>query len=251
MEFRRSALDALEGPEDLDSPVRLTSTRGWLALASLGLVVVVACMWGFSGSMPRKMDASGVLAGTPEVFAVQSTADGRLDELLVKPGNTVAAGAPIATVTTNASGVQTVRAAMAGRVVAVPVSSGKVVVSGTTLASLARVDGSTGQLSAVVLLPVTQGSGARPGRDVDLTVQSVPTTAYGVLRGKVVSVEPVEHPEQGAVLKVLVALLPTGETPSGYVWSTQQGPPNQLLTGASVSAVIHLPAVSPIEMMSP
>ena len=59
--FRKAALDKLASPERLDVLVRVTSPTGWLALLTLGAVIVGVVIWGIVGSIPDRIDGQGIL----------------------------------------------------------------------------------------------------------------------------------------------------------------------------------------------
>ncbi|MGV9574863.1 hypothetical protein ACWDRX_38575, partial [Streptomyces nigra] len=104
---------------------------------------------------------------------------------------------------------------------------------------------------------------------VDLTVQSVPTQEYGVLRGHVKSVDrSVQSPQQiagflgdtqlgeqftkeGRPVAVLVKLDRKAGTKSGYAWSSADGPPFTLPSMTLAEASIRLADQRPVDWLLP
>lgn len=53
--FRKVSVERLSSPEQLDTLMRVTSPKGWLALAALGLLLISAIAWGFGGTLSTKI----------------------------------------------------------------------------------------------------------------------------------------------------------------------------------------------------
>jgi HlyD family secretion protein len=94
--FRKAALEKLSSPERLDVMMKVTSPAAWLALASLGAILVVAIIWSFVGSISIKVHGKGILIRGEAVLDVSSGASGRLAELLVKENEVVRQGDVVA-----------------------------------------------------------------------------------------------------------------------------------------------------------
>jgi len=94
--FRKSALEKLSSPEQLDVTMQITSPMGWVALAGVAILLVFATVWSVVGSISIKVDGQGILIRGATVFEVTAGASGRLTEILVKPGDTVAVGQAVA-----------------------------------------------------------------------------------------------------------------------------------------------------------
>jgi HlyD family secretion protein len=94
--FRKSALDKLSSPEQLDVMLQVTSPMGWIALAGTGLVLAFALVWSIIGKIPIIVEGQGILIRGAAVFDVTASAQGRINELTVKPGDRIEAGQVIA-----------------------------------------------------------------------------------------------------------------------------------------------------------
>jgi len=94
--FRKVALERLSSPEQLDLLMQVTNTRSWIALTGLGLLLTAAVVWGFVGSVPTKVTASGVLIRPGGIFDVYSPGTGQVAQMAVKEGDTVTAGQVVA-----------------------------------------------------------------------------------------------------------------------------------------------------------
>lgn len=59
--YRKAALERLSSPEELDSLMQVTTPKGWLALLSLGCLILGALLWGFLGRIPTKVLGQGMI----------------------------------------------------------------------------------------------------------------------------------------------------------------------------------------------
>jgi HlyD family secretion protein len=96
--FRKVSLERLSSPERLDVLTEVTTSFGWLALTALGLLLAMALVWGWVGSIPVTVKGEGMLVNRGGVTNVVALGAGQMSELLVKPNDLVKAGQPIATI---------------------------------------------------------------------------------------------------------------------------------------------------------
>ena len=96
--FRQVSLDRLASPEQLDQALVVTSARGWLALAALGGLLLVALGWGIFGSIPTKVAGACILVRPGGVDEILAPGSGRLSDLSVDAGDMVRHGQLIARV---------------------------------------------------------------------------------------------------------------------------------------------------------
>lgn len=94
--FRKVALDRLSSPEQLDQLMHITSPKGWLALLTILLFIVLAIVWGFVGTIPEKVNGQGILLRSGGVVEVFSTAAGRITDLRMVAGDMIKKGDVIA-----------------------------------------------------------------------------------------------------------------------------------------------------------
>jgi pyruvate/2-oxoglutarate dehydrogenase complex dihydrolipoamide acyltransferase (E2) component len=267
MKFRGEALARAQSTEALDLPVRLTSPRGWIVLVTVAAVVLGGGTWAFAGSLPRSINAPGLLTSSQGSFTIETVAAGQIVRVFVKQGSVVAANAAVAVVTDGQS-YTVVRSPAQGRIFSLTVRVGQVVQAASTLAVAEHVGNAANWIVAVLYLPSAQGAGVAPGDNVDLTVDSVSVTAFGVLRGRVASVDPLLSTRREAAdflgdaglaqtltadpaRRIVVELERSAATASGYEWSTNAGPPFRLGSRTGVAGAIAQPPVRPVEWVFP
>lgn len=94
--YRQVALDRLSSPEQLDQVLQVTHLRSWLALGALGVILLIAVVWSIVGSIPTKVVAQGMLITPGGLFELYAPDDGRVVEVLVREGQKVEKGQPVA-----------------------------------------------------------------------------------------------------------------------------------------------------------
>jgi HlyD family secretion protein len=91
--FRQVALNKLSSPEELDRLLQVTSPKGWIALAGIGVLLVTATVWAVFGKVPTKLvGRQCILVKTGGVSVLTASSTGRLSDLAVEVGDSVTRG---------------------------------------------------------------------------------------------------------------------------------------------------------------
>ncbi|MET9603428.1 hypothetical protein ABZZ17_00025 [Streptomyces sp. NPDC006512] len=268
MQFRQKALSKLQSPEELDLPVRFARPQGRLVLAVTVIVMAAASFWAFTGTVSSKLSAPGILTRAEGSYVLQTPVAGQVTAVLAEEGRLLDAGAPLLTVRTE-QGDRPVRVVTAGRLTALVAKVGSVVATGADVATVERVKDPRDPLVAVLYVPGAGGPAIPVGAEVDLSVQSVPHQRFGMLRGRVETVgrAPQTRAQIGGflgddalaeqfsrqgdqVIAVLVRLEPSS-TPSGYRWSSGDGPPYDVESRTPVTGSVHLVEQRPVDWLLP
>lgn len=268
MQFRQQALSKLQSPEEIDLPVRFARPQGWLVLTVTVIVMMASAVWAVTGTVSSTIGAPGILTHAQGSYVLQSPVAGQVTAVLAEEGERVSANAPLLKVRT-AQGDTVVRTIAAGRLTTLVAAIGSVVTTGADVAAVERVANADDPLMAMLYVPAERGSTVPVGAAVDLTVQSVATQQYGVLRGRVKSVGRTaqtrqritgflgstqlgeEFSRQGQPVSVLVQLDRSDTSRSGYSWSTSGGPPYAVESMTLASGAIHLAEQHPIDWLLP
>ena len=91
--FRKTALDALSTPEQLNQPLQLLRTTQWMLLISLSSFSMILLAWAILGRLPVRLTGRGLLIKTDAITVVQSETIGQVNTLLVDVGDCVDKGA--------------------------------------------------------------------------------------------------------------------------------------------------------------
>src|SRR5215467_11108884 len=90
--FRQKALERLSSPENLDQLMHVSSALDWVALLSLGGVIVALLMWSITGTLPTTISGRGVFVRPSQIVDCQTLGAGRLETLNIKAGAIVKKG---------------------------------------------------------------------------------------------------------------------------------------------------------------
>ncbi|MES2708562.1 MAG: NHLP bacteriocin system secretion protein [Verrucomicrobiota bacterium] len=96
--FTKASLEKLSTPEQLDILMEVTKPMGWISLLTTGFLLLMAILWGIFGSIPIRVDGKGILIIGGSLIDIEAGSAGRISEILVKPGDILKPGDPIATV---------------------------------------------------------------------------------------------------------------------------------------------------------
>jgi len=83
-------MERLSSPEQLDQLPKVVSTVGWLSLITVVVLLVMAMVWGFVGRIPREVKGTGMLIRRGGLQDVVTQTGGRLIELRVDVGDSIA-----------------------------------------------------------------------------------------------------------------------------------------------------------------
>ncbi|MER7406974.1 HlyD family efflux transporter periplasmic adaptor subunit [Streptomyces sp. NPDC000070] len=268
MQFRQQALAKLQSPEELDLPVRFARPQGWLVLSVTVVAMAAASVWAVTGSVTSTVSAPAILTHGQGSYVLQSPVAGQVTAVLAKQGERLPAGSPVLKVRTP-KGETVVRTLDAGRVSALAATVGQIIQTGANVAAVEKVAHTGDALYATVYVPAENAASIPDDAAVDLTVQSVPTQEYGVLRGHVKSVDrSAQSPQaiasflgdsqlgeqftkKGRPVAVTVRLDKSSATKSGYQWSSADGPPFKLTSMTLASGSIRLAEQHPVDWLLP
>ena len=288
--FRKTSLERLSSPEQLDLFATFASPRGWLALLGLGCLIITAVLWGTLATIPAKVQGQGVLVGQGGVAAIVCGVDGQITDIKVAPGDTVRKGEVVARVfnpewmkdtgdsVTEETGAwlrekiardSQVLSPYSGRVLEVKVNKGEWGKPGTPVLSLELTGKDMKELEAVLYILLEEGKKIWPGLDVQVSPTVVNREEYGFILGRVISVSAFPATQegmlktlgsmelvkklsgQGAAVEVRVDLTPDAGTVSGYKWSSRGGPPVKIYSGTLCRGDIVIGKVRPLELVIP
>jgi len=314
--YRKVAMDRLSSPEQLDTLMKVTSPKGWIALAAIFLLLTVAVIWGITGRLSISVKGQGVLIKPGGIYEISTVSQGRVTDVRVAIHDEVKRGDVVARIDQSAllaqmeqvkqqlavlregeskdkaqNAVQVSRAALLdlltqletkyetesrvvspydGRVLEVGIRKGEQVDVGTPVLKMELQSKSMKQLEAVVYVPASEGKKMIPGMEVQISPTSINRLEYGFMLGRVVSISEFPSTMQSmmmtigneayvqqlaaggaALLETHIELIDDESTPSGYKWSTRQGPPMKIESGTPMIGEIILREQRPIAYVIP
>ncbi len=156
-----------------------------------------------------------------------------------------------------------------GRVVEVMVNAGEVVQPGTALATIAPLNTDAAALTAYIYVSPADGKRIRSGMQVQLNPSAFRPEKYGYMLGEVQSVSELpatlegmrrvlkneqlarELTRTGVPFEVRVSLKADPSTPSGYRWSSSQGPDAEINAGMLLDAQVIVERLRLINLAIP
>ena len=221
--FNEEALARLRSPERLDSVIQVTQPVAWMALFTLFFLIASIVLWGIFGVMSVSVQGVGMILDSGGIVNVYHDVNGKISEILVRPGERVRKGDIIAKLAlpnmTNdiikarqgimrAANQHQVEAGISdfdslmviwyhsfnvvstfdGIVMEVKANVGDVVAAGSTSICSIRLDQYRQDFMAVMYVPADAGKKIEPGMVAQLTPSGADQQEDGSLMGVVRSV---------------------------------------------------------------
>lgn len=261
--YRKSSLERMASPEQLDKVLTVTSPMSWLALAGITFVLVVTVIWSIVGTIPETITARGIVSSVVGSNSVYTQDAGTVVSLRVRTGDPVHLGDPVMTYRNSANQTVTVYSDQVGTVSALTVklddtfSPGKDVIRVAPLSAAPQL--------VVCYVPLAQAKRLERGMNVNITLDALDSNSYGHMAARIVNIDAYPTPREGitsvigadnylesaftkdgAVVAVACELALDPGTASGYYWSNAKGASVQVQNGSLVTAKIVTDEVAPI-----
>jgi multidrug efflux pump subunit AcrA (membrane-fusion protein) len=237
----------------------------WLITVAMAVAIVCAGVWAVRASVPRVVQAAGVLIHSNGVSGVDAMTGGQVVKVWSQADQRVAKGTPLYSLE-QGSKITVVNAPWDAYVVSWLVSEGQLLEPGTPVADMERLDTPGDALQAVVFVPAAVAPLLQPGNRVDVVADAVPTAVFGTLSGTVTTVASFPETEEsmraflgsgtdirrllgsGSVIRVTVPLRTDPGSPSGLRWS-KASPPFQLNSASAITARFTIATEHPINWL--
>ncbi len=261
--YRKSSIEKLSNPEQLDRAIKLTSPLSWLVLLGVVIIIVATLIWSIVGTLPTTQTVSGVMVNPESVCAYYSDCSGTVTKLLKKSGDQIKKDEGILTVKSNDGKEYTVKATTDGKISDYLVEVDAKIYSG---AEIARYTPNISQDQVVVCyVPVSVAKQLEKDMKVLLYPTSVDSQKYGHMEAWVDSVGEYaaatsnmwyvvgadnmvadQFLQQGPVVSVVCRIKTDANTDSGFYWTSEKGKDVTVSNGTFVSAKIITDECAPI-----
>lgn len=274
--FRKASLEHLSSPEQLDQLVQVTNPLGWVALLAMLFLVGAAISWGFLGAIPTKVAGAGILISPGGVKELVAGVSGQVLDVYFEVGDHIQQDQVVARILQAGETVATpVISPYAGRVLEIQVDEGALNGASTPILTLeldatdADTTGHHHDLQVIIYVSPTAGKQLHPGMEAQISPDTVQREEYGLILGRVLSVGEFPATSAGMLrtlgneklvqtlasggnsIEVRIDLYPDETTPSGFRWTSPQGPPLEIENGTPASAWITLKTQRPISLVLP
>lgn len=270
--FRKSSLEKLSSPEQLDKMIVITSPTLWLSLIGAAGIIIVALLWAIFGRLPVEVDACGIYVNRAGVQTVYAKNGGVISEILVADGDEVKKGDIIALLDSEeidaaVQGFAEITASADGTISNISVMQGSVLVQGSEVAKIQMGDAS--DRVVVCYIPVGSGKKIQEGMEVLVYPSTVNKEEYGHMKAAVISVDDYVTStesmlkqlgdnnlvevflQNGPVVEVVCELEKSADTVSGYYWSSRKGASVAIDAGTLVDVSVVTEEKAPITMLIP
>lgn len=261
--FRKSSIEKLSSPEQLDRSLTITSPMTWLALIGITLIIAVTVIWSFTGTLPTTTNATGILVNPSNTNAVFASDTGSLEKILVKSGDEIHSGEAIAEIKNSRKETVKVLADQDGVVTQLLVETGTPIVQGTEILRLApKVDETQ---VAVFYVPVAQAQELKTGMKVLVTPAFAESQKVGHMEAEITNIDSYassaanmqyvlgpdnllseQFAQNGAVVAVTCRLKTDSSAQNHYYWSSESGKSLSVPNGTILTGKIVIDESAPI-----
>ncbi|MBO7252438.1 MAG: HlyD family efflux transporter periplasmic adaptor subunit [Oscillospiraceae bacterium] len=262
--YRKSALERISDPEQLDKIMHVTSPMSWLALGGITLIILVTLIWSFVGTIPETITVKGTVASaTVGSNSIYTQDAGTVVSLRVRAGDELHLGDPVMTYRNAAGEIHVVYSDQVGTVAELTVKKDDKFTSGKDVIRV--MPKSQDRQIVVCYVPLAQAKKLERGMQVNVTLDSQDSSAYGNMVARIINIDSYATPSEGmasvlgsnnhlegeftkngAVAAVACELYPDASTASGYFWTNKKGSTLNVQNGSLVTARIVTEEVAPI-----
>lgn len=267
--FREKAFAKLTTPEQIDKLLVVMTPKGWIALLTLFALIFAAIVWSIFGQIPISLEGKGIILTNRGVFNVVSTTKGIVTETLIKNGEWFTHETPLFKV--NDTDLKEVRSLLPGRALEIYVQPGDFVEYGAPLLWAQHPQEKGESYVCYAYFPASLGEKIKVGMEAKIALENVDIGRYGYLLGKVSEVSAFPLSERAllnrlrnpdmiqllkmghpAVIETEITLLKDAKTPSGYSFTTKEGPVlGEVQAGVLSNVRIVLETKTPLSYLFP
>lgn len=265
--YRKSSLERISSPDQLDTMLKISSPLSWLALLGATLIVVVTVVWAFIGRIPMTVTSAGIVAAPDGTNAIYSNAAGKVTRVNVAPGDKIYQGDVVMEIETERGERQSIVSDQVGFVAQIIKPEGSTI---TQNSEVLRISPNTGAVQVVVCyVPTADAQKITRGDSAYISLSASDSKSYGHMVGRVISIDAgaasasamgnVLGSENNlssafatdgkAVTAVTCELFPSDRSASGYFWSNTRGETLSVNNRDICSVKIITKQVRPIEKL--
>lgn len=261
--YRKSSLDKLSNPEQLDRMIKISSPLSWLALIAVLLIIAAVVVWSVIGTLPTTETVNGVLVDATNVNSVYADCAGVVEQYYKNVGDSVLTGEKVAQIKLPGGTTKDICADRSGVLSALSLEVGTPVFVGTEIARLTPKN--LGNQVIVCYVPLTYAQKFEAGMKVLVYPTSVDSQKYGHMEAEIVSVDEYaantgslayvlgsgnlvaeQFAANGPIVSVVCKIKADGATQSGFYWSSPSAKNLKVANGTIVSAKIVVDECAPI-----
>jgi HlyD family secretion protein len=166
------------------------------------------------------------------------------------------------------AGISDIKSDRTGKILELNVNSGQIIAPGSRIGTI-QIEEPSAKLLAVTYLPVSEGKKVQKGMKLQITPTTVKREQYGGIIGTIKNVSDFPTTKEAAInlvgnpdivnslvtseaqIEITAELQPNKNTPSGYQWSSSNGPQLQMTSGTTTSVRVTIDEQAPITFALP
>lgn len=261
--YRKSSIEKLSNPEQLDRAITVTSPMSWIALLGVVIIIVTTIIWSITGTLPTTQNVKGIIVNPESACAYHADKAGTVTKVLKKAGETVEKGDGLLTIKTSEGKEYTIQANEAGKITDYLVEVDSKIYSGAEIARYTPCDAK--EQVVVCYVPLSLAKQLEKGMEVLLYPTSVDTQKYGHMEAYVDSIGDYavstsnmwyvlgadnlmaeQFLNEGPVVSVICRIKTDTDSKSGFYWTSENGNDLVISNGTFVSAKIVTDESAPI-----
>ncbi|MCC8127395.1 MAG: hypothetical protein LIO92_08355 [Clostridiales bacterium] len=266
--FRKSAMERLSSPDQLDSMLKITSPMSWLGIGAAAFLAAAVLIWSFVGTWDTTLSVPAVLAYSYHTNTIFSTAYGEVSEILVDVGERIEEGTPVVCLSMPDGGSRMIVSDQEGTISAVLTEEGAQTMPN---GELFRVSPLTDhELSLVCYVDLSTMRQLEKGMEVSVYPDFLDAGTYGHMTAMITNIDScpasdaamseilgdnsplLETLSQYGGLAAVTCELETDDTTaSGYAFSNVKGSSVMIMAGETAEARIVMERQTPIEKVFP
>ncbi len=261
--FRKSSLERMSNPEQLDKVLKVTSPMSWLALMGITVIIAVTVIWSFVGTIPETVTAKGIVSATVGSNSVYTEDAGTVVSLRVRAGDELHLGDLVMVYRNASNEMVEVYSDQVGIVSSLVVKKDEEFTPGKDVIRVSPI--SKAPQIIVCYVPLANARKLERGMQVNVTLDSLDSNSYGNMVARIINIDAYATPtagmasvlgssnnlestftKEGAVVAVACELYPDAQTVSGHYWSNTKGAGVSVKNGSLVTAKFITDEVAPI-----
>lgn len=278
--FRKSSLEKLSNPEQLDRAITISSPMSWLALVGVFLIIVATGVWSVFGTLPTTLTVEGMIVSPISTCAVYSECSGTIEEVFVEIGDFISVDTEIAQIKQSDGSTIIIKATQSGVVSEILVTSQKDISSDIVQQQVATQvypgseivrytpDTEASQM-VICYVPVTIAKQLKQDMKVLIFPSSINTQKYGHMEAVIKNIG--EYPvavsnmvyvlgdmdnsvinqfaANGPVISIVCEIKRDSSAKNGFAWSNKDGGNLMISNGTYVLARIITDECAPISKL--
>lgn len=266
--YRKSSLERISSPEQLDKVLKVTSPMSWLALIGATLILAVTAIWSIIGTIPVTITTKGIVSSKVGCNAVYTQGAGEVISVRVRAGDELHLGDAVLTYKNAANEVVTICSDQVGTVAGTVAEIGDSLTPGNEVVRV--IPKAQGRQIVVCYVPLAQAKKLERGMQANITLDVLDGSSYGNMVARIINIDAYAvsaegmagvigannnlsavFTQEGAVVAVACELYPATErkTVSGYYWSNDKGASVTVSNGSLVTAKIVTEEITPISKL--